>query len=130
MGGADAQGGAQAPKTNPKATLTATTEAPQEYLNWTWSDAGGNDGKGGVKVISKPGNKTLPLRDSDFNRKLHGDPSVENHAGWLLFYGSGSKSLSFEWERVTREDEKFWAIGWGAAGMAFNQSWAAIDASK
>ncbi len=107
----------------------APTTDPSEYYDPTWSDASGNEGKGGVKLFSKAGRKSLPLREADFDRSRRGDDSIKKHESWMLFYGREKMSLSLEWEWVTKNDDKFWGLKWAGAGVAFNQSWAAIDAT-
>ncbi len=107
----------------------APTSDPTDYYDPTWSDASGNEGKGGVRLISKPGRKSLPLREADFDRTRRGDDSLKKHESWMLFYGKEKQSLSLEWEWVTKSEDKYWGLKWAGAGVAFNQSWAAIDAT-
>ncbi|HEV8245959.1 MAG TPA: hypothetical protein VGP93_09325, partial [Polyangiaceae bacterium] len=104
-------------------------EDTTDYYDATWSDASGSDGKGGVRIISKPGRKSLPLRESNFDRSRHGDDSLKRHENWLLFYGKDKKSLTLEWEWITQAQDKFYGLRWAGAGVAFNQSWIAVDAS-
>ncbi|HEY3594398.1 MAG TPA: glycoside hydrolase family 44 protein [Polyangiaceae bacterium] len=106
-----------------------SSATPGDYYDSTWSDASGNSGTGGVKLTSKPVKKSLPLRQSDFDPSQRGDDSVGRHSDWLLFHGSDKKSLSFEWEWVTKADEKYWGMKWAGAGIAFNASWMTVDAS-
>jgi hypothetical protein len=108
---------------------TPSTADPKDFYDSTWSDASGNSGNGGVKLISKPGRKSLPLRESDFDASQRGDDSLGRHSDWLLFRGREKKSLSFEWEWVTKADDKFWGSKWAGAGIAFNQSWMTVDAT-
>jgi hypothetical protein len=108
---------------------STTTAAPGDDYDPTWSDASGNSGTGGVKLIGKPGRKKLPLRESDFDTSQRGDDSLSRHSDWLLFRGPAKKSLSFEWEWVTKADEKFWGMKWAGAGLAFNTSWGTVDAT-
>ena len=95
----------------------------------TWADSSGSDGKGGVKLTSLTADRKLPLLPSDFDRNQKGDGSVAEHPGWQLFYGAGDKSLALEWMWVTTEDNKYWDKRWAGAGLAFNESWMAVDAT-
>lgn len=103
--------------------------ASGELYGPTWADSSGSDGKGGVKLTMLTADKKLPLLSSDFDRNRKGDSSVAQRPDWQLFYGAGDKSLALEWTWVTTENNKFWEKRWAGAGLAFNDSWMAVDAT-
>jgi hypothetical protein len=101
------------------------------FYDPTWADCSGKDGKGGVKlsVVSSEGKDKLPLVKSDFDRKKRGDESTSKQPNWQVFYGPGDQSLAVDFIWVTKPDDKFWGNTWAGAGLAFNTSWAAVDAT-
>jgi hypothetical protein len=98
------------------------------YYEPTWGDASGSDGKGGVKLLLSP-DKRLPLSRADFDKKHKGDTVTSTKPEWLLFHGPSSDSLALEFVWVTKPDDKFFSNTWAGAGLAFNPSWAAVDAT-
>ncbi len=95
----------------------------------TWADSGGISGKGGVKLVVN-GEKRLPLVKSDFDKSKRGDKVTQDKKEWQLFYGPGDLSLGIQFKWITKENDKFFSNVWARTGMAFNESWAAIDATK
>lgn len=110
------------------AASTGSAAEVSSYYQPTWGDASGHDGKGGVKLLLSP-EKKLPLSRSDFDKKRRGDAVTNNKPEWQLFYGPGGDSLALEFEWVTKGDEKFYSLTWAGCGIAFNDSWAPIDAT-
>jgi len=107
---------------------TGSSAEVSSYYEPTWGDASGHDGKGGVKLLVSP-EKRLPLARSDFDKKRRGDAVTNSKPEWQLFHGPGSDSLALEFEWITKTDDKFYSNTWAGCGIAFNNSWAAIDAT-
>src|SRR5258706_9263558 len=124
-GGGAGSGGSVGPKPDLDASgnLKVPSSDPTDFYDASWFDSSGKDGKGGVRMIGKGDMRRLPLRPSDFDHSKLGDEASAKHAGWQLFAGKGSSSLSLEWEWVTKGDDKFWGLRWAGSGVAFNQSW-------
>ena len=112
--------------TDGKATTGSTAEV-SSYYEPTWGDSSGRDGKGGVKLLLSP-EKRLPLARADFDKKRHGDAVTKDKPEWLLFHGPGNDSLAFEFEWITKPDDKFYSNTWAGGGVAFNTSWGSVDA--
>lgn len=115
-------------QTDTSSEPTDGTES-DEFYGPSWSDASGNDGKGGVKLSGRPADKRLPLRIGQFDRKRRGDASLLAHPEWLLLYGPGKKSVAYEWQWVTQGEQKHWDRLWAGGGIAFNKSWQSTDAT-
>jgi hypothetical protein len=98
----------------------------------SWADSSGADGNGGVKLLTglnAQGNKILPLSLDDCGLSID-DPAVVKRPDWVAFGDQqGRTSLAFEWVWVTQGDKKFWDKTWAGAGLAFNASWAPLDAT-
>lgn len=109
----------------PSSQPTATAAA---YYDPTWGDSSGKDGKGGIK-LSVSAEKRLPLVASDFDKTKKGDAATQNKDDWILFHGPGQLSLAFQFVWVTTADNKFFGNTWAGGGLAFNGSWAPVDAS-
>ncbi len=128
---------------SPERTLTPTPPAPApatststpapaaelRYYQPTWGDSSGKEGKGGTKLTVSTGGR-LPLMASGFDKTKRGDAVTAKRSEWLLFHGPGQDSLAFEWTWVTQGDDKFWGQTWGGGGIAFNESWIAVDATE
>jgi hypothetical protein len=121
--------------TPPPATATpAPTAAPDangelRYYQPTWGDSSGKEGKGGTKLTVSSGGR-LPLMPAEFDKSKRGDAVTQKRPEWLLFHGAGADSLAFEWTWVTHGDDKFLGQTWGGGGIAFNESWGAVDATE
>jgi hypothetical protein len=111
--------------------MTASATLASEvsgYYDPTWGDASGRDGKGGVKLLVSP-EKRLPLARAGFDKQKRGDSVTSGKPEWVLFHGPGEDSLALDFVWVTTADDKFFSNTWAGGGVAFNTSWAAVDAT-
>jgi hypothetical protein len=92
----------------------------------SWVEAGDHE-QGGVRLVGRKTGR-LRLRPSDFRPNVEADESLALHPEWWLFKSSQAECLSFEWEWVTNEREKYWHRRWAKAGVAFNGSFSPTDA--
>jgi hypothetical protein len=113
----------------PVAPPSSAATVELRYYQPTWGDSSGKEGKGGTKLTVSSGGK-LPLMASGFDKAKRGDAVTAKRPEWLLFHGPGQDSLAFEWTWVTQGDEKFLGQTWGGGGVAFNESWIALDATE
>ena len=116
---------AQTPKARAP-TPAPVGPTPVDYDAATWGDSSGKDGKGGVKLLVNS-DKKLPVTRTDFDRK-RGDKTTDVKPTWLLYPGDRG-SLTFDLTWVTQPDDKFYSLTWAGGGVAFNQSWGAVDAT-
>jgi hypothetical protein len=110
-------------------TAAPAASVPLRHYGPTWGDSSGKSGNGGTKLTVLAGNK-LPLAPAGFDKSKRGDASTAARPDWLLFHGPEADSLMFEWIWVTRENDKFFGQTWGGGGVAFNESWVAVDATE
>jgi hypothetical protein len=112
----------------PVIASAAPTSGFTRHYQPTWGDSSGKEGKGGTKLTVSDGGK-LPLFDAGFDKTKRGDATTAKNSEWLLFHGPENDSLAFEWTWVTRGDDKFFGQLWGGGGVAFGESWGAVDAT-
>jgi hypothetical protein len=96
----------------------------------SWADSSGRDGKGGVSITSVGDKHNIVLRKDPCKVKIDSDTNV-NHPQWIIFQDNGDgDALSFEYTWITTPTDKFWGKLWAGGGIAFNQSWNAINISE
>ncbi len=95
-----------------------------------WADASGKDGKGGVSILCVGDQHKFVLRPDVGKEKI--DPkTLGDHPEWVIYDGEDSGNcLSFEFVSVTSATDQFWGKRWAGGGIAFNNSWSALDLSQ
>ena len=90
-----------------------------------WADASGNDGKGGVSLVTVGKDHKFVMRPDVCKEKT--DSQAQ-----MAFDSDDNKGncLSFEFTWKTTAADKFYGKMWAGSGLAFNNSWGSIDISQ
>lgn len=95
----------------------------------SWAGASGQDGKGGVSLVSQ-GDKVKILVRKDPCPLPVPSAVLNETPQWIAWQDQGSgEALAFDFTWVTTAENKFWGKRWAGGGIAFNPSWSPMDLS-
>lgn len=110
--------------------VSAAQDDDVRFFGPSWADSSGRDGKGGVSITTSGDKHNIVLRKDPCKVKIDTDTNV-NHPQWIVFQDNGDgDALSFEYTWIATAADKFWARLWAGGGIAFNQSWNAINIAE
>lgn len=101
-------------------------QARGAYHEPSWAEAGQRE-RGGVRLFGRK-TRHLRLQASDFHEEARAQTPTRPE--WLLFRHPEGRCLSFEWEWLTEGEQKFWPERWAKAAVAFDRSFATVDARE